>query len=42
MLREAVRNKTDLGKKAESIMNKGNLVPDDLVLGLIKEKLSSP
>lgn len=35
MLREAVRNKTELGKKAESIMNKGDLVPDDLVLGLI-------
>jgi len=35
MLREAVRNKTELGKKAETIMNRGDFVPDELVLGLI-------
>ena len=42
MLREAVRNKTELGKKAESIMNKGDLVPADLILGLIEDKISQP
>jgi adenylate kinase len=42
MLREAVEKGTDLGKKAKSIMEKGDLVPDDLIVGLIKDKISSP
>lgn len=42
MLREAVRNKTELGQKAESIMNKGDLVPDNLILGLIEDKITQP
>lgn len=41
MLREAVSKGTDLGKKAESIMKEGGLVPDDLVFGLISNKLKS-
>jgi len=41
MLREAVSNKTDLGLKANEYMVKGELVPDELVLSLIKEKLNS-
>lgn len=39
LLREAVRNGTPLGKEAKGYMDAGKLVPDDLVVGLIKEKL---
>ncbi|NJL85656.1 MAG: adenylate kinase [Leptolyngbyaceae cyanobacterium SM1_1_3] len=40
ILRSAVAHKTELGKKAEFYMNAGELVPDDLVLDLIRERLS--
>lgn len=40
ILRSAVAAQTDLGKKAEFYMNAGELVPDDLILGLIRERLS--
>lgn len=40
ILREAVKNQTDLGKKAKSIIDKGDLVPDDIMNELVKEKLS--
>ncbi len=39
LLREAVRAGTPLGKRAKGFMDAGKLVPDDLVIGLIKEKL---
>ncbi len=39
MLREAVRNNTELGKKAGEIMKRGELVPDDLILNIIKERI---
>ncbi|HNX47923.1 MAG TPA: adenylate kinase [Methanomassiliicoccales archaeon] len=39
LLREAVRNGTELGVKAKGFMDAGKLVPDDLVVGLIREKL---
>ena len=39
LLREAVKNKTILGLKAKSFMDAGNLVPDDVVIGLIEEVL---
>lgn len=42
LLREAVANETALGKEAKGYMNRGELVPDDVVVGLVKEKLSSP
>lgn len=42
LLREAVEQQTDLGKKAKSFMDAGDLVPDDLVLGLIEERLGRP
>lgn len=38
MLREAVKNQTELGKKAGEIMSRGELVPDDLILNMIKER----
>jgi len=41
MLREAVRDQTDLGKMAKEYMDKGALVPDDVVIGLMKEKVTS-
>ncbi len=39
MLREAVKNETDLGKKAREYMQKGQLVPDELVIGLIDQRI---
>ena len=41
ILREAVKNDTELGKKARAYMDAGNLVPDDLIVGLIEDKLKS-
>lgn len=41
MLREAVKNQTELGLKAKSYMDRGELVPDDVMIGIIKEVLSS-
>ena len=40
MLREAVRNGTELGKKAKTYMDAGALVPNDLIIGLMKEKIA--
>ncbi|MEL6158004.1 MAG: adenylate kinase [Cyanobacteria bacterium J06623_5] len=40
ILRAAVKAKTELGQKAESYMNAGELVPDELMLDLIRERLS--
>lgn len=40
MLREAVRNGTELGLEAKKFMDSGNLVPNELVIGLMKEKIS--
>jgi adenylate kinase len=41
LLREAVRKESDLGKKAAGFINAGKLVPDELSIGLTREKLSS-
>ncbi|MFE4107136.1 adenylate kinase [Almyronema epifaneia] len=40
ILRSAVTQQTDLGKKAEFYMTAGELVPDNLILDLIRERLS--
>jgi adenylate kinase len=40
LLREAVAKKTAVGKKAEGYMKKGMLVPDDIIMQIIKERLS--
>lgn len=40
ILREAVRNGTELGKKAKQYMETGQLVPDDIIIGIIKDKLN--
>ena len=42
MLREAIANGTELGKKAKEYMDEGNLVPDDLILGIVAERVSRP
>lgn len=39
ILREAVKKGTDLGKKAKEYMDAGKLVPDDLIIEIIEEKL---
>jgi adenylate kinase len=42
LLRDAVARGTELGKQAKSVMDAGQLVSDDIVLGLIRERLSRP
>ncbi|HAW49761.1 TPA: adenylate kinase [bacterium] len=39
ILRDAVSKKTELGIIAESYMNKGELVPDNVIIGIVKERL---
>jgi adenylate kinase len=41
MLRDAVRQGTELGLQAKAIMDAGQLVSDDIVLGLVRERLGS-
>ena len=40
MLREAITEGSELGKKASSIMDRGELVSDDIILSMIRDKLS--
>jgi len=40
-LREAVRNGTELGKLAKGYMDRGDLVPNDVIINLMKEKIES-
>jgi adenylate kinase len=42
LFRENIKNATDLGKLAQSFMNKGELVPDDVTIGMIRDRLSRP
>jgi adenylate kinase len=42
LLRAAVKNRTDLGRQAQGYMEKGALVPDELVIGLLQERLRQP
>ncbi len=42
MLREHVANGTELGTKAKEYMEKGQLVPDEIILSMVKERLSQP
>ena len=41
-LRAAIRNGTDLGREAKGYMDRGDLVPDAVILGIIKQALSEP
>ena len=42
MLRAAIAAGTPLGRMAESVMARGDLVSDDIVIGLVKERLAQP
>jgi adenylate kinase len=42
MLRAAVKAGTDLGKKAKEYMDSGGLVPDEVIIGLVKERIQEP
>jgi adenylate kinase len=39
MLRAAVKAGSELGKKAKTVMDAGGLVPDDIIIGLVKERI---
>lgn len=39
MLREAVKNGTEMGRKAKVFMDQGGLVPDDVVIGIVRDRL---
>ena len=39
LLREAIGQRTELGIKAKSIIDKGELVPDDIMLGMVEQRL---
>ena len=41
ILRNAIKNETEMGKLAKSYIDQGHLVPDEVVIGIIKETLSS-
>ena len=41
MLREAIKEGSDLGKEAKAIMDRGELVSDEIILAMIKEKLEN-
>ncbi len=41
MLRAAIRNETPVGLEAKGFMDRGELVPDQVIVGIIKERLSS-
>ena len=40
IIRDNIKNQTKLGKLAESLINNGNLVPDDVVIDLVKNRLN--
>jgi len=42
IFRENIKNETELGKAAKNFTNKGELVPDDLTIAMIKERFSRP
>jgi len=42
MLRAAVKAGTPLGQQADAIMTRGELVPDDLMIGIIRERMAQP
>ena len=42
MFRAAVKEGTELGKKAKACMDAGQLVPDEITIGIVKERLAKP
>lgn len=42
MLREAMRNETETGRKVKHYMDNGLLVPDDVILAIVRDRVSCP
>jgi len=42
ILRAAVRDQTELGRTAKEYMDRGDLVPDEVIVGVIAERIDSP
>ena len=42
MLRAAIRAGSDIGRQAKVLMDKGELVPDEMIIGLVKERIAHP
>jgi adenylate kinase len=42
MLRAAVRERTELGRAAKAVMDEGGLVSDDIIIGIVDERLTKP
>ena len=42
IIREAVKTGTEMGQKAKAFIESGKLVPDDIIIGIIKERLNEP
>ena len=42
ILREAVHSETELGRRVKAVMERGELVGDDLIIGIVRERLSRP
>ena len=42
LFRENLKNQTELGKLAQTFMGRGELVPDDVTIGMIRERLGRP
>jgi adenylate kinase len=42
LLRDAVKRGTPLGKRAKAVMESGNLVSDDIIMGIVGEELAKP
>jgi adenylate kinase len=42
ILREAVHSDSELGRKVKTVMERGELVGDDLIIGIVRERLSRP
>ena len=42
MLRSAIKEGTEIGRLAEQYINDGKLVPDEVIVGIVKERLSKP
>lgn len=40
ILREAIRNGTEVGLRAKTFMDKGQLVPDDVVIGIVRDRVA--
>lgn len=42
LFRENIKNQTELGKQVKAILDKGELVPDDLTISMIRDRLTQP